>query len=66
MEDLPEIRGKTLACHCAPQPCHADILLRLANANVGGGSTEPGPGPTEEPNPTPHRDPESGTAREDW
>jgi RecA-family ATPase len=40
MEDLPEIRGKTLACHCAPQPCHADILLRLANANVSGDSTK--------------------------
>lgn len=29
---LPEIRGKDLACHCAPLPCHADLLLRLANA----------------------------------
>ena len=29
---LPEIRGKDLACHCAPLPCHAEILLRLANA----------------------------------
>jgi hypothetical protein len=32
-DNLPEIRGKTLACHCAPKSCHADVLLRLANAN---------------------------------
>src|SRR5215208_5357213 len=32
-DNLPEIRGKTLACHCAPKACHADVLLRLANAN---------------------------------
>lgn len=30
---LPELRGKDLACWCpAGSPCHADILLRLANA----------------------------------
>ena len=28
---LPELRGKVLACWCAPQPCHADVLSRLAN-----------------------------------
>jgi hypothetical protein len=28
---LPELRGKDLACWCAPLPCHGDILLRLAN-----------------------------------
>lgn len=26
-----ELRGKHLLCHCAPKPCHADILLRVAN-----------------------------------
>lgn len=27
-----ELRGKNLACWCAPgQPCHADVLLDLAN-----------------------------------
>jgi hypothetical protein len=31
--DLPEIAGKVLGCHCAPKSCHADVLLRLANAN---------------------------------
>jgi hypothetical protein len=29
---LPELRGKVLGCWCAPEPCHADVLLRLANA----------------------------------
>ena len=28
---LPELRGKTLTCWCAPQACHADILLEKAN-----------------------------------
>jgi hypothetical protein len=30
---LPELRGKNLACWCSlDRPCHADVLLRLANA----------------------------------
>lgn len=29
---LPELRGRDLVCHCAPEPCHADVLLALANA----------------------------------
>jgi hypothetical protein len=28
---LDELRGCDLVC-CAPQPCHGDLLLRLANA----------------------------------
>lgn len=29
---LPELRGKNLACWCKPgMPCHADVLLELAN-----------------------------------
>lgn len=29
---LPELRGKNLACWCRlGQPCHADVLLELAN-----------------------------------
>jgi hypothetical protein len=28
---LPELRGKVLACWCAPRACHADILAELAN-----------------------------------
>lgn len=26
-----ELRGKDLVCYCAPKPCHADILLEIAN-----------------------------------
>lgn len=30
---LESLRGKDLACHCeSDRPCHADVLLRLANA----------------------------------
>lgn len=30
-----ELRGKNLACWCAlDQPCHADVLLKLANAGA--------------------------------
>ena len=28
---LPELKGKTLGCWCAPQACHGDILHELAN-----------------------------------
>lgn len=27
---LPELRGKVLACWCAPEPCHGDVLKRWA------------------------------------
>lgn len=31
---LPTLRGKNLACFCRiDQACHADVLLKLANAN---------------------------------
>jgi hypothetical protein len=31
--DVSDLRGKNLACWCSlGQPCHADVLLRLANA----------------------------------
>lgn len=29
--DPSELRGKDLVCWCAPLPCHADILLEVAN-----------------------------------
>lgn len=29
---IHELRGKDLVCWCAPKPCHADVLLELANA----------------------------------
>lgn len=28
---LPELRGKDLLCWCAPERCHGEVLLRLAN-----------------------------------
>ncbi|WP_352231330.1 DUF4326 domain-containing protein [Paenarthrobacter sp. R1] len=32
LENLPALRGKDLVCRCPiSQPCHADILLELAN-----------------------------------
>jgi hypothetical protein len=31
MERLPELKGKVLGCWCAPQACHGDILVELAN-----------------------------------
>ncbi len=27
-----ELKGKSLACYCAPAPCHGDILMQVANA----------------------------------
>lgn len=27
-----ELKGKDLVCWCSPLPCHADVLLELANA----------------------------------
>lgn len=29
---LPELRGRALACRCAPEPCHAEVLTELAEA----------------------------------
>jgi Domain of unknown function (DUF4326) len=31
IDDIEELRGKDLICWCAPQACHADILLERAN-----------------------------------
>ena len=30
LEELAALHGKTLACHCAPLPCHGDVLARAA------------------------------------
>lgn len=36
VERLPELAGKNLACWCAlTAPCHADVLLKLANRASG-------------------------------
>ncbi|KKK82790.1 hypothetical protein LCGC14_2799900 [marine sediment metagenome] len=32
--DLRELEGKDLVCWCSPLPCHADILLELANRQL--------------------------------
>lgn len=33
VEALPRLRGRDLACWCAPgKPCHADVLIEMANA----------------------------------
>lgn len=29
---LPELKGETLGCWCAPPPCHGDVLAELADA----------------------------------
>lgn len=35
-EIIAKLRGKDLACWCPPnQPCHADVLLKLANRKGG-------------------------------
>jgi hypothetical protein len=31
MRNLHHLAGKDLICWCAPQACHADVLLELAN-----------------------------------
>jgi hypothetical protein len=28
---LPHLKGRNLACHCAPRACHGDVLVELAN-----------------------------------
>ena len=28
-----ELRGKDLLCWCAPKPCHADVIMEVANAD---------------------------------
>lgn len=30
LEDLSDLYGKILVCHCAPKACHGDVLLRAA------------------------------------
>lgn len=39
VEDIGELRGKNLACWCKiGDPCHADVLLEIANAPTHGGT----------------------------
>lgn len=30
-ERIRVLHGKTLVCHCAPAPCHGDVLKRMAD-----------------------------------
>jgi len=32
MDSLSELTNKTLACWCYPEPCHGDVLVRIAAA----------------------------------
>jgi hypothetical protein len=34
---IPALRGKRLGCHCAPLPCHGDVLAALADNPVTSG-----------------------------
>jgi len=39
---LAELRGKNLACWCKPgDPCHADVLIELANTERSHGEKGP-------------------------
>ena len=40
INDIHELRGRDLACWCAPGPCHGDALLRLANEPIAEASAE--------------------------
>ncbi|MFD8999669.1 DUF4326 domain-containing protein [Streptomyces sp. NPDC059582] len=32
LDRVVELHGRALACWCAPEPCHADVLAELADA----------------------------------
>ncbi len=36
MAALHELRGKNLVCWCAPERCHAEVLIELANRRSSG------------------------------
>ena len=31
LDDIEELRGKTLVCYCKPQACHGDVLVNILN-----------------------------------
>ena len=45
LAQLHELKGKDLVCYCAPQACHGDLLVRLAN-NPEEGTMDTNPTPT--------------------
>lgn len=40
LAQLPSLRDRVLACWCAPLPCHADVLVWLANGDSAARLTE--------------------------
>jgi hypothetical protein len=34
LQRLHELRGRRLACWCSPEPCHADVLIELVDADA--------------------------------
>lgn len=34
LNDIHELKGKTLGCFCKPKSCHGDVLAELANKGV--------------------------------
>jgi hypothetical protein len=36
LDDLHELKGKTLGCWCKPKACHGDVLVELVNNIIGG------------------------------
>ncbi len=34
LKDIEELRGKVLACWCAPEPCHGNVLLEFLSSEV--------------------------------
>ena len=34
VNEVDELKGKDLVCWCAPEPCHGDILIKLANESI--------------------------------
>ena len=44
LADLAALNGKTLLCHCAPKPCHGDVLAKAAawaNAKIAADMARP-------------------------
>lgn len=36
MDEVDNLRGLVLGCHCAPLPCHGDVLVELAGPEPEG------------------------------
>ena len=35
LEQIGDLKGKLLLCYCHPEPCHGDVLAKLANEHGG-------------------------------